>query len=57
MIYTEPYLMFLMRENPLQGPLERLGHESLDYHGPTLPMAHVMDLPASKTLHTGPYKS
>ena len=29
----------------------------LDFHGPTLPMALVIDLPASKTLHTGPYKS
>ena len=39
--------------NQLLGPLEGLGHESLDFHGPTL----VMDLPASKTLHTGPYQS
>ena len=28
-----------------------------DFHGPTLAMARVMDLPKSKTLHTGPYQS
>jgi len=49
--------MFLMRANPLQGPLEGLGHESQDFHGPTLPMARVMDLAESKTLHTGPDQS
>ena len=27
--------------------------KSLDFHGPTLPMTHVMDLPPSNTLHTG----
>ena len=26
-------------------------------HGPTLPMAPVMDLPKSKTLHTGLYQT
>ena len=31
--------------------------KSLDFHGPTLPMALVMDLPPSNTLHTAPYKS
>ena len=31
--------------------------KSLDIHGPTLPMALVMDLPPSNTLHTGPYQS
>ena len=27
-IYTAPYVMFLMRANPLQGPLEGLGPET-----------------------------
>ena len=31
--------------------------KSIDFHGPTLPMALSMDLPASKELHTGPYQS
>ena len=34
MIYTAPYIMFLMRSNPLQGALEGLGHESRDFLGP-----------------------
>jgi len=34
MIYMGPYVMFLMRANPLQGPLEGLGDESLDFFGP-----------------------
>jgi len=42
--------MFLIWENPLLGLLEGLGHENLDIHDPTLPMALVMDLPASKPL-------
>jgi len=67
-----------MGANPLLGPLEGLGHESLylfgpkqlslhsscfrapkslDFVGLTLPMALVMDLPLSNTLHTGLYKS
>ena len=31
MIYTAPYVMCLMGENPFQGPLEGLGHESQDF--------------------------
>ena len=34
MIYAAPYVMFWMRENPLQGPLEGLGHENRDFFGP-----------------------
>ena len=34
MIYTAPYVMRLMGANPLQGPLEGLGHESRDFFGP-----------------------
>ena len=34
MIYMAPYVMFLMRANPLQGPLEGLGHESQVFFGP-----------------------
>ena len=34
MIYTTPCVMFLMQANPLQGPLEGLGHESLDFFVP-----------------------
>ena len=33
-IYTAPYVMILMWANPLQGPLEGLGHESRDFFGP-----------------------
>ena len=51
------YEMCLMGANLLLGQSEGLGHESLDFHGPTLPMGGVMDLPQSNTLHTGPYKS
>ena len=53
LIETALYVMCLMGANPLLGPLEGLGHEILNFHGPTL----VMDLPASKTLHTGSHKS
>ena len=31
MIYTTPYVMFLMQADPLQGPLKGLGHESGDF--------------------------
>jgi len=31
MIYTAPYVMFLILANPLLGPLEGLGYESLDF--------------------------
>ena len=34
MIYTAPFVMCLMGANPLQGPLEGLGHESQDFFGP-----------------------
>jgi len=34
MIYAAPYVMFFMQTNPLQGPLEELGHESQDFFGP-----------------------
>jgi len=54
LIDTALYVMCLMGANPLLGPLEGLGH---DFHGPTLPMALVMDFPPSNTLYTGPYKS
>ena len=33
-IYTASYVMCLMGANPLQGPLEWLGHESRDFFGP-----------------------
>ena len=45
------YVMCLIGANLLLGQLEGLGHESLDFFGPTLPMALVMDLPPSITLH------
>ena len=34
MIYTAPYVLCLIGANPLQGPLEGLGHESQDFFGP-----------------------
>ena len=34
MIFMAPNVMFLMWENPLQGPLEGLGHESQDFFRP-----------------------
>ena len=34
LIDTAPYVMCLMGANPLQGPLEGLGHESRDFFGP-----------------------
>ena len=57
LIDTALYVICLMGANPFFGPLEGLGHESLDFHGPTLPMAQKMDLPPSNKLHTGPYQS
>ena len=57
LIDTALFVMCLMGANPLLRPLEGLGHESLDFHGPTFPMALVMDLPPSNTLHTGLYQS
>ena len=70
--------MFLMRENPLRGPLQGGWAAARACFGPWnrtsvtvasaiwaqnrrglqlnhLAMAQVMDFPASKTLHTGPY--
>ena len=32
---TALYVMCLMGENPLLGPLKGLGHESLDFHDPS----------------------
>ena len=34
MIYSALYVMCLMGANPLQEPLEGLGHESRDFFGP-----------------------
>jgi hypothetical protein len=51
--------MILMGANPLLGPMKGVGPENLDFFGPKkvsvfkgplLPMAQVMDLPASKSL-------
>jgi hypothetical protein len=42
--------MILMGANPLLGPLERVGPESLDFQGPPLPKALEMDFPLSKSL-------
>ena len=52
-IYMAPYVMILMRANQLRGPLE--GPKKVEMFRP-LPMAQVMDLPASKSLRTGQYK-
>jgi hypothetical protein len=72
MIYTAPYIMFLMCADPLRakaggvgpgnryffGPREMLGPKKLRFPGPSpLLLAQVIDLPVSKTLCTGPYKS
>jgi hypothetical protein len=80
MINTAPYVMFLMRADPLRGQVgggwaleidTLLGPEmamreasaiwtqiSRDFQGPNPShLDQVMDLPASKTFRTGPYKA
>ncbi len=67
MIYTAPYIMVLMRASTLRSPFEGLGPEFSTFLGqcpkksliqaPTLQMAWVMYLSASKPLCIGPYKS
>jgi hypothetical protein len=53
MIYTAPCVMFLMRADALRGEVgpSEIASAILG------PLPHVMHLPASKTLRTGPYKS
>ena len=46
LIDTALYVMCLMGTNPLLGPLEGLGHESLDFFGPK-------QLERTNTLHRG----
>jgi hypothetical protein len=67
LINTDLYVMLLMRANPLQEQvgegwaleIEQSGDvKKLGFPGPNpLPLAQVMDLPASKALHTGGYQS
>ncbi len=71
LIYTSPYVMLLMRANPLREqvgggwargnePLGEchLGPKKSRFPGPNpLSLAQVMGLPASKALRTGPYQS
>ncbi len=53
-------IMILMRANPLQGPATfwarcHTGSKSLDFQGPSLPMALVMDLQAFKAEGKGAF--
>ena len=52
LIDTALYVMCLMGANPFLGPLEGLGHESLDFFGP-----NPSNGPCNVTLHMGPHKS
>ncbi len=57
-VYMALGVMILMRANPLQGPATFWARchtepKSLDFQGPPLPMALVMDFPAFEAVYKG----